>query len=328
MERSELIAQLLAASEEMQVALFQQHSDLADRTLAWALKAAYDEHESKNPARAATVAAMLMTLAQMCNEPQVTALATWTSGIATIYTGQLETAHAQLALAREQFLACHEPLYAAQTQISNFRVLAMLGRDEEAMQWGEWARTRFEADSDQLAMGKIEQNLAILHFFRDRYGEAETLLRKAYIHYEAVDHQSGLTDIENNLATVLAAQYKFTEVESLYGRALARAEAGQVEVDLALLECNLGCFALFQGHFDRALDYLERSRRRYAALKMPHELAIADQEIADAYLELNLAPEAAAIYTGYAGGTGAGIGLSWPCDAPPRSDSGGAHLID
>ena len=29
---------------------------------------------------------------------------------------------------------------------------------------------------------------------------------------------------------------------------------------------------------------------------MPHESAIAEQELADAYLELNLAPEAAAIY--------------------------------
>src|SRR5262249_3093138 len=45
-----------------------------------------------------------------------------------------------------------------------------------------------------------------------------------------------------------------------------------------------------------ALDYLERSRRRYAALDMPHESAISELELADAYLELNLAPEAAAIY--------------------------------
>lgn len=66
---------------------------------------------------------------------------------------------------------------------------------------------------------------------------------------------------------------------------------------LAEIECNLGCLALYQGRFDQALDNLERSRRRYAALDMPHELAIAEQELADAYLELNMAPEAAAIYT-------------------------------
>lgn len=296
MEKSEFIAQLLASDEQGQRALFGLHPEQVDLTLAWALKATFDEYESKDPARAATVAATVTTLAQALNDPQITALATWTSGIAAIYTGQLETAHTRLSLAREQFLACNQPLYAAATQISNLRVLATLGRDEEAIQWGEWALTQFETAGDQLATGKILLNLGILHFMRERYVTTEMLLRQAHIRYATLDDQNGLTAVENNLATVLTAQYKFAEVEALYSRALARAETRKIEVDLALLECNLGCLALAQGHFDRALDYLERSRRRYATLQMPHELAIADQEIADAYLELNLAPEAATIY--------------------------------
>ena len=63
-----------------------------------------------------------------------------------------------------------------------------------------------------------------------------------------------------------------------------------------MIECNLGNLALFQGNYDRALDYLERSRRGYAVLEMPHEFAIAELAVVDAYLELNLAPEAAAVY--------------------------------
>lgn len=63
-----------------------------------------------------------------------------------------------------------------------------------------------------------------------------------------------------------------------------------------MLEGNLGALALDQGLYDRALDFLERSRRGYAALDMPHESAIAELEMAEAYLELNLAPEAAALY--------------------------------
>ena len=296
MTKSEFITHLLASDEEGRLDLCRQHPDLVDLPLAWALKATYDDYESKDPALAATVAATLATLTKVTTEPQVLALATWTSGIAAIYASQLETAHTRLTLAREQFLACQQPLHAAATQISHFRVLAMLGRDEEALHWGEWARVRFEAAGDQLATGKIEQNLAGLYFIRERYNAAEKVLRQTYARYKAINHQRGLLDVENNLAAVLVAQYRFSEVESLYGSALARAEAARSEVDLAMLECNLGYLALCQGHFDRALDYLERSRRRYAMLNMPHESAIADQEIADAYLELNLAPEAAAIY--------------------------------
>jgi tetratricopeptide (TPR) repeat protein len=261
MEKSEFIAQLLATDEQGQRALFGLHPEQVDLILAWALKATFDEYESKDPARAATVAATLTTLAQALGDPQTTALATWTSGIAAIYTGQLETAHTHLSLAREQFLACNQPLYAAATQISNLRVLAMLGRDEEALHWGEWARVHFEAAGDQLATGKIEQNLAGLYFIRERYNAAEKVLRQTYARYKAINHQRGLLDVENNLAAALVAQYRFSEVESLYGSALARAEAARSEVDLAMLECNLGYLALCQGHFDRALDYLERSRR-------------------------------------------------------------------
>jgi CHAT domain-containing protein/tetratricopeptide (TPR) repeat protein len=297
MTKSEFITHLLAADEEGRLALCRQHPDLVDLPLAWALKATYDDYESKDPALAATVAATLTTLTQVTTEPQVLALATWTSGIAAIYASQLETAHTRLTLAREQFLACQQPLHAAATQISHFRVLAMLGRDEEALHWGEWARSYFEAAGDQLATGKIEQNLAGLHFFRDRYTESEKFLRKARTRFETVDDQKELIFVENNLATMLTAQYKFGEAAVIYQQALTRAETGHFEVTMAQLECNLGCLALSQGHFDQALDYLERSRRRYLALKMPHESAIADQEIADAYLELNLAPEAAAIYT-------------------------------
>jgi CHAT domain-containing protein len=67
-------------------------------------------------------------------------------------------------------------------------------------------------------------------------------------------------------------------------------------VTQAEIEGNIGNFALFRGRYDEALDYLERSRRRYAELGMAHQSAIAEQEIADAYMELNLVPEAEEIY--------------------------------
>ena len=57
-----------------------------------------------------------------------------------------------------------------------------------------------------------------------------------------------------------------------------------------------------------ALDYLERSRRHYEILGMPHQSALAEREIADAYLELNLVPEATEIYARVTG-TFATLGL-------------------
>lgn len=77
-------------------------------------------------------------------------------------------------------------------------------------------------------------------------------------------------------------------------------------------------FALLQGRYDRALDYLERSRQHYTSLGLTIQAILAEHEIADAYLELNLAAEALAIYERVipgicaawnAGRTGPGTGL-------------------
>ncbi|HEX5690376.1 MAG TPA: tetratricopeptide repeat protein, partial [Roseiflexaceae bacterium] len=100
----------------------------------------------------------------------------------------------------------------------------------------------------------------------------------------------------SNLANVLAVQHRLREAESLYQEALARATEAELDVMAAMIECNLGCFALDQGRYDQALDWLERSRRHYTTLDVPYELAGVELELADTYLELNLAPEAAAIY--------------------------------
>ena len=78
--------------------------------------------------------------------------------------------------------------------------------------------------------------------------------------------------------------------------AAQQAEHAGVPVTQAEIEGNIGNFALLRGRYDEALDYLERSRRRYEVLGMPHQSALAEREIADAYLELNLVPEATEIY--------------------------------
>ena len=66
-----------------------------------------------------------------------------------------------------------------------------------------------------------------------------------------------------------------------------------VPVTQAEIEGNIGNFALLRGRYDQALDYLERSRRRYEFLGMPHQSALAEREIADAYLELESGPGSA-----------------------------------
>ena len=172
----------------------------------------------------------------------------------------------------------------------------MLGRYEEAIECGLRAREVFLAYNDFHAAGKIEHNIGNLHFRRDRYHDAEIFQSAARARFAALDDQKQLATVNNCLANTHALLHKFKSAEDLFEQALKQAEAAGQPVTLAGIEGNIGLFALLQGRYDRALDFLERSRQRYTALGLTIQSVLAEHEIADAYLELNLAPEALAIY--------------------------------
>jgi CHAT domain-containing protein len=296
MDQANLAELLVTANDAEREHFLTQHIELADARLAWTLKSLYDTSESTDPARATQVSVALATLAKVNTDLEVSAIAAWTEGMVALDDGQMEAAIARLDNSEAHFRALGHSLAAASTQVSKLRALAMQGQFEEALQCGLRAREVFLVHNNMLATGKIEQSLGNLYFLLDQYVRAEQHYRAARELYEMIGDEKQLAQIDNCLATTLTSQHRFREAEMIYERALTRAEAAGLEITLAEIETNQGCLALFQGHYDRALDYLERSRRRYAALGMPHQSAVADQELADAYLELNLIQEAAAIY--------------------------------
>lgn len=297
MNLAELVSRLVTAGAAERAELLTRHGVRAGAELAEALKAVYFDTCNSDPQRAAGAAGALADLASLDARPAIAALAAWISGMAALQLeGQVERAIQRINEAAAGFEALGQLHTAASTQVSKVFALARLGRYDEAIACGLRARDVFLSADDALAAGKIELNLGNIYHRRDQYAEAAQFFLSARERFTAIGDQKLLTFADNGLANVLSMQHNFRAAGELYEQALARAEANQLEVTRAEIECNLGNLELFQGHYDRALDYLEQSRRRYAALDMPHESAIAEQELADAYLELNLAPEAAAIY--------------------------------
>jgi CHAT domain-containing protein len=297
MNRAELASRLVSAEGEAERAsLLREHSSLADVSLAYALKDICLSAWSGDPPRAVASAAALETLAASNDSPEVAALREWGAGIAALVEGRMEQTVRHLDDAEARFQSLCQPHTAASTQVSKLIALAMLGRYEEAIETGLRARDRFLEHGDLLAAGKVENNVGNIYFRRDRYREAEQFQREAREHFAAVGDLLQLAKIDNCLANTHVALHRFRAAEQLYQQALDYAEGAGLSATLAEIEGNMGNFALFQGRYDRALDLLERSRRRYTALGMPHQSAIAELELADAYLELNLATEALAVY--------------------------------
>lgn len=296
MDRAELAARLVEAEEHQRNALLQVHRAALDVQLAYILKDICLDGWSSNPLRSLAASATLCTISQLQNDPELNALCHWTQGIEALIRGDMNGAIATLDEARQVFLGLDKPHAAAATEVSKVIALAMLGLYDEAIACALRARGVFLDHDDLLATGKIEHNIGNLYFRRDQYLEAEKFHTSARGRFIAVNHEKQLATIDNCLANTHAVLHKFSSAAALYEEAVELAERAGVPVTQAEIEGNIGNFALLRGRYDQALDYLERSRRRYEFLGMPHQSALAEREIADAYLELNLVPEAAEIY--------------------------------
>ncbi|HEV2835631.1 MAG TPA: CHAT domain-containing tetratricopeptide repeat protein [Pyrinomonadaceae bacterium] len=296
MQHAELATLLVNSSSANRESLLWENSTLADADLAYCLKDICLEGWSTHPGQALAAAASLRLLAEIRPTPEIKALTSWAAGLKALIDGEMQLAISELDDAERRFLTLGKTHTAAATQVSKLIALSMLGRYEEAIECGLRARGVFLAYNDFRAAGKIEHNIGNLHFRRDRYLDAELFQTAARDRFTTLNDQKQLATVNNCLANTHALLHKFKSAEELFEQALQQAEASGQPVTVAGIEGNIGLFALLQGRYDRALDFLERSRQRYTSLGLTMQAVLAEHEIADAYLELNLAAEALAIY--------------------------------
>ena len=296
MQHAELASLLVSSNDINRETLLWENSTLIDVELAYCLKDICLEGWSTHPAQALGAAAALQVLADIRPTAEIEALSAWASGLKALIAGQMQTAITELEESERRFLSLGKIHTAAATQVSKLIALSMLGRYDEAVGCGLRAREIFLAYNDLRAVGKIEHNIGNLHFRRDRYHEAESFQTAARERFALLNDQKQLATVNNCLANTHAQLHKFKSAEEIFQEALKQAEASQHHVTLAGIEGNIGLFALLQGRYDRALNYLERSRQRYTALGLTIQAVLAEHEIADAYLELDLAAEAFEIY--------------------------------
>ena len=296
MQHAELATLLINTSNADRETLLWENSTLADVELAYSLKDLCLEGWSTHPAQALGAAASLQLLAEIRPTPEIKALMAWANGLKALIDGEMQLAVSELEESERRFLSLGKTHVAAATQISKLFALSMLGRYDEAIESGLRAREVFLACNDFQAAAKIEHNIGNLHCRRDRYHDAEVFLSAAREHFAALNDRKQLATVNNCLAVNRALMHKFKSAEDLFEEALKQAEADGQCVTLAGIEGSIGLFALLRGRYDRALDYLERSRQHYTSLGLTIQAILAEHEIADAYLELNLAAEALAIY--------------------------------
>jgi len=296
MNQQELALTLIESTSDERRLLLAEYSRFADAELAKIFQQICYEVWTSEPQKVSKIVEILRDLTDLTGNAEIRAYTEWTTAIEHLVNGRLKDCLQWLDKSEESFKSLEKFHTAATTQISKLYALALLGRYDEAVACGLRARDVFVAERDLYSVGKIEHNIGNLYWRRDFYLEAEPYLASAHGHFASIGDQRQLAMVENCQAFVKALQNQFREAEIVYAQALRRSAENDLTVTEAEIEIGMSNLYLFQGRFDAALKFMERSRQKYDLLKMPHQSANCEFEIADIYLELNLLPEAAALY--------------------------------
>lgn len=270
---------------------------------AWALKDACYASWSSEPQRAVQAASELADMAthppasaDPAQRDELQALAAWTGGISLVTQGRMAEALARFEQAAALFTGLDMPGHAAQTQVPRIMALSMLGRHREAADCAERTQQAFLAQGDLASASKVSLNLGSLHLRHDAYADAARHYRAAAVLFSRAGDREHSVMADIGLGDALAALGDMDEADRVYTRARSRAGAHGLSVLEAVVDESQALLALARGRYGDALAGFERSRAGYERLAMPQHLAIAEKQLADAYLELRLLPEALALY--------------------------------
>ena len=268
------------------------------RAAAWAFKALCYAAWITEPAQARPCADRVAQLQAL--EPhdlELQALVAWTAGIAALTEGQLPGALQALDRAHVCFSRIPHVQHAAQTLVPQIVVLALMGRDDQAVQAGERALALFNQVGDGVAAGKVELNLGTILTRQDRHAEAARQYRRAAVRFARARALEFSVVADLGLANALTWQSEFAEGQRIAQRALMRAETHGLRVPQATAYLILGRQHLLGGRYHLALRVLVRaSRMLELAGAAPQQRLETEAALADTYHAVNLLPEAVSLY--------------------------------
>lgn len=229
-------------------------------------------------------------------QAEIAALADWLAGADAALRGRAAEAVQALDRAYAGLGAAGRSRDAAASQVPKLIALAMLGRIDDALDCGERTRRELLAAGDEAAAGRVEINLGSMLLRQHRYPEAAALYRCAAARLARSGDRRHSVMADIGLATALGWTAEHDEAARIFERAAARVQAHALDDLQPVIDGSRGLLALRRGRHADALRWLEAALRACERRGVPQPLAEARRDLADAYLALNLLPEALALY--------------------------------
>jgi CHAT domain-containing protein len=301
---SGFVADLLAQpSTEEQLAFLQRANMLSAEGLGGLLDYASDD-VGNDPRQASQLAVLCLDVAKSANAPLVVPRATYLLAQTYAINGKFTQASALIESAHKQYLFLGQHAAALRTNVGLMGVLAEEGQYQDAIHVGTSTLATLEHDTPEdltplrakMLSALIYKNLGICYELIGNYDQAlksvslaETLFQEAGMEEESEALAMSRGSILLNLGRVVEAMTVFQD---------SAQRIASLDNRLRQARClnNLGHAHLLLGSYSQCLETLSEARHLLSTLDAGVDQLITQGLTADAYLALNLYPEAIAEY--------------------------------
>ncbi len=181
----------------------------------------------------------------------------------------------------------------ARTLSASIQPLILLGEYERAFAAAAGARRIFQSESNPWRLARMEVNEGNIYHRLDRFAEALACYQRAY--QGLVEHQDAEAAAAalSNMASTLMSLGDHRRAHQIYVEARSLCERRDMPLLMALADYNIAYLHFLRGDYNRAIEILLRSRHAAEELGDTYQYALCQMDLAEIYLEVNLAEEAA-----------------------------------
>ncbi len=141
--------------------------------------------------------------------------------------------------------------------------------------------------NDYMETARLNQALALYYAHHGDFRTAETYGVKAFNAYEHVEDTMGIVDAACTLVVIYRSDARLPKTEYYINRAFDRIESAKPDVRTATLFYEKGVICYCHDQYDLALDYYGRALAIFEEQSATHQMAMAHQAMAQAYVYAN-----------------------------------------
>ncbi|MGH9534776.1 MAG: CHAT domain-containing protein [Terriglobales bacterium] len=254
--------------------------------------------------RAAELAQQAAALARRRPDAAHRAFALRAQGNVLWFQGQHRPAAVAHARAARLFAVAGLPLEQARTLSSSIQPLILAGAYARARAAGRRAKQIFQAQRDPMRLARLEINLGNIDHRRDRFRPALLHYQHAYEQLLALGPQSAgdgerTLDVEgviaalHNIAMCSIVVNDYARARQAHAQARELCLRHHLPRGVIQADYNIAYLHYFRGDYARAIEMLSAARRAAQEINDPYLAALCPLDLAEIYVELHLAGEAA-----------------------------------